>query len=144
MSVPVTPASYQQTVKLRNRRIRRQIMLPMVVALLGVMVVFPVALLIVFSAQQFGVVAAMAVVLLAIPGVVVCIVPYALLLMGIVGMVGVNRRVPRYLHRARNTLHQVNQQTTRTAHQVTRPIMAVSQRLAWLERFMGGQPPRAR
>jgi hypothetical protein len=138
--VPYDPVKQQA-----RERVRREVLLPILLVAALIFVVLPLALLGTMSAAGVATVANfMAAIFILIPLVLLCIVPYALLIAAIFGMTIVNRRVPRLLGGVRNTMYQVNAAAQSGSQTIAKPVIAVSRRLAWLERALGFEPPRAK
>ncbi len=132
-------------VRVRHRQERqRQITLPVAAAAIVLFIVIPLALLILFSDRQVSIIAAFATVMVVLPVVLLCLVPYVLLLVLVAVMLWVYRRAPNALRTGRNVAHGVNLGTHRVSAAATAPVIAVSKRLAWLERLTGNDPPHAR
>lgn len=144
LNTPSVVPDFKATRRLHRRRVWLQIRLPVIAA--GV-VVFGGALFLALtlSGMQLGMVAAlMASLFLLLPMVLLCMLPYVMLIFAVVGMGSLNRRAPRLLKRARNITFSLNQGSQRLSHLVAAPIISVSNRLAWLERALGLEPPRAK
>lgn len=137
----------QRTAEVRDRhrqQVRQQIVLPVAAVAVVLFIVVPLGLLILFTDRQVSIVASFAAVMVLVPMVVLCVLPYALLLVLMALMGTANRRMPDLLRTARNVTYNVAQGSRRVSSAATRPMIAVSQRLAWLERLTGGEPPHAR
>ncbi len=146
MNVQVSSEA-QRTVQVRQQhqnQVRTQIILPLVVVAVLLFIITPFGLLILFTDRQVGIVASFAAVMVLVPTILLCVLPYALLITLIALMGKLNYRAPDLLRTGRNIAHTVNEGTHRITRTATRPIIAVSQRLAWLERLTGGEPPHAR
>jgi hypothetical protein len=136
---------FQTTRRKARRRVWLQVILPL--ALLGVLIFIglPIFFAIFFTPTQLGTVAAfMAALFIFFPTVLLCFLPYVVLIFAVLGMVKVNRRVPRTMHSLRSMVVRTNHVVERASHTVAAPVIGASKRLAWLERALGIEPPHAK
>ncbi len=119
-----------------------RIVAPVVVAALAIIVV-AVALVIAFTSRQVDIVASFMSLLILLPAVLFCLVPYILLVV----LFAVTRKayfwLPSRLRTARTAAHQVNVVAHRLSMGVARPIISVNQRVAWIEQVTGRKPRRS-
>jgi glycerol-3-phosphate acyltransferase PlsY len=131
--------------KTTRRKGRRRVLLPLAMVALVVFIGVPAFMLAFFNGGQVGTVAAfMGALFLLLPATILCFIPYAMLMFAVVGMVRVNRRVPRAMRSVRGMVVRTNYVAERASRGIAAPIIAVSKRLAWLERALGIEPPRAK
>ena len=125
-----------------QRDVRRRIVLPVVIG--GVVsLLFLLLLALVFSGRQIGIVASFSAVIIIVPMVLLCLIPYALLIVGVAGMGRVYKITEKVLTRGQRVSRDVHVGTVRVSKTVSRPFIATQKRLAWLERFSRfGRPVR--
>jgi hypothetical protein len=125
-----------------RREMLSQVYLPLIgVVLLLVLVMAGIAIF--MSPEKIGTVAAFMSLLILVPSVILCLIPYVLLVLAAFGVMRVNQLLPGLLNMTRETTHTVNQRSYQVARQVVSPVIWASGRLAWVERFLGGKPPKA-
>lgn len=145
MSIQINSEA-QRTAEVRERhqqQVRQQIILPMVAVLVVLVVLPPLAFLLIFTGRQVGIIASFATIMLLVPAVMLCVLPYVVMVAGVAGAAKLYARLPDWLRTARNVTHGVNMGSHRVSKAVSVPVIAASKRLAWLERLAGQQPPHA-
>jgi uncharacterized membrane protein YfcA len=120
-------------VRQRHRRaVTWRIVAPVAAAGLAIIAV-GAGLALALSSAQLNSVASCMSLLILVPAVLVCVVPYAL----IVAMFAGTRRLyfwlPSKLTTARSAAHRVNIVAHRLSMGVARPIISINQRVTWLE-----------
>jgi hypothetical protein len=125
-----------------QRDVRRWIVLPMVIG--GVItVIFLLALAILFSGRQIGIIASFSAVIVMIPMLLVCLIPYALIIVAVAGMGRAYKITEKLLFRGQRLSRDVHMGTVRVSKTASRPFIATQKRLAWLDRFIRfGRPVR--
>ncbi len=124
----------------RNARVhakhRREVLLhiiaPVAVTALVLAIVIIVTV-IVATPRQFDTVASFMSLVILVPTVLVCLVPYVLMIALFVGTRRLYNFTNRHFRTARNALYQVSMTTRQLSRRVASPIIWVSERLAWLE-----------
>ncbi len=124
----------------RRRAMRRQVLLPIGVTLV-LMALVPIGLLLLVSARQVGIVASFATVMILVPLVLVCLLPYALLLALIPLLARSHGTLANVFRAGRNVAHSLNMGSQRASRAISAPVIAVNRRLAWLERIGPRLPP---
>ena len=117
-----------------QRDVRRRIVLPIVIGT-AVSVIFLLALAVLFSGRQIGIIASFSLVIITVPVVILCLIPYALLLVSVAGMGRVYRVTEKVLVRGQKVSRTIHLGTVRVSKTATRPFIVVQKRLAWLERI---------
>ena len=138
-------AEYVRTadVMARHRReMLSQVYLPLAGLVLLIVVVMA-AMAFTFSPDKIGTVAAFMSLLILVPAALVCLIPYMLLVALAFGVNWLNRWLPGRLTQTRQVVHTANESSYQVARRVVNPIIWVSQRLAWAERFLDAKPPKA-
>ena len=138
-------AEYVRTAEVMARHRREmlnQVYLPLAGVVLLIVVVMA-GIAIAFSPDKIGTVAAFMSLLILVPSVLVCLIPYLLFVALAFGVNWLNRWLPRRLRTTRRVVHTANEGSYQVARRVVNPIIWVSQRLAWAERFLGAKPPKA-
>lgn len=139
------PEDFRTTRRKGRRRVLVNVVLPLAAVAVIVFVGVPLFMLAFLKGEQVGTVAAfMAALFLLVPMVLLCFLPYAMLMLAVLGMAKVNRRVPRTLRSVRGMVVRTNHVAERASRAVAAPVISVSKRLAWLERALGIEPPRAK
>ena len=119
-----------------RREMLNQVYLPLAgVVVLMVLVIAGMA--VAFSPYQVGTVAAFMSLLILVPTALLCLIPYLLLIALAFGVNWLNRWLPGRLTMTRRVVHTANEGSFQVARRVVNPIIWVSQRLAWAERFLG-------
>lgn len=124
----------------RNERVRRshrrairwRIVGPVIVAIL-LMIALVAAMIVGFSDRQVGITANFMTLLLLIPTVLACFVPYILLVVVVVWTGRLYRWVPPKMRIARNLAHSMTTGTQRLANAISRPVIRLNERFAWAE-----------
>jgi hypothetical protein len=97
------------------------------------MVAVFVALILGLSPRQFNTVANCLSAFLLLPVILSCLIPYVIL----VALFGVTRKayfwLPDQLRTVRGVVHRANLISHRLSTTIARPVIAVNQRIAWLE-----------
>lgn len=127
-------------------RHRREMLSQVYLPLAGVvvlMVLVVAAMAVAFSPYQVGTVAAFMSLLILVPAVLVCLIPYLLLVALAFGVNWLNRWLPGRLTMTREVVHTANESSYQVARRVVNPIIWMSQRLAWAERFLGATTAEA-
>jgi hypothetical protein len=125
-------AQVQQAHSLHRRQVTLRVILP--VALAGIVLVSIPLVIVIRAPQSIGTVASfLAAFFLLLPMVVLCIVPYALLLVLIAGMAIVNRRASAFLDVVLGYSYQINALVRRGSKIVASPVIAANKQVAWLE-----------
>ncbi len=112
MSIQVNSEA-QRTAEVRERHrqeVRQQIILPVVLTLIVFIIVPPLGILLLTSTRQVGIIASFATVMVLVPVVVLCVVPYALLLVMLALTNKLNRNMPDLLRTGRNIAYGINQE----------------------------------
>ncbi len=139
------PSAYLSDSQVRQnhrRAVLRQIILP--VALTGVaMIAVLVILILALSPRMLNVAASFMSLLILIPTVLVCLVPYVLIVAAFAGTRKLYFLLPGQLRAARHFMHRANDVARNASFGVARPVIAVSRRLAWVEQLVSRKPPRA-
>jgi hypothetical protein len=127
----------QAEVRARHRRaVLQQIVGP--VALTAAVMIAVLALMVLaFSPRQFGIIASCMSLLILVPTVLICLVPYVALVAMFAGIRKLYLWLPSRLRAARTVVHQSDIVAHRVSRAITNPIIAISQRLAWIERVAG-------
>jgi len=124
-----------QSARLQHRRdVQRRIVLPVVIGAI-VAIIFLLALAILFSGRQIGIIASFSAVILIVPMVLLCMIPYALLIVGVAGMGRVHQITEKALIRGQRMSRSIHVGAVRVSKASTRPFIAAQKRLAWLDRF---------
>jgi hypothetical protein len=127
-------------VRERHRRaVTRRIIAPVVVATLVVVAVMAI-IAFAMSSRQISVVASFMSLLILVPMVLVCLVPYILIVLAFAGTRRLYFTLPGKLSSARSAAHRVNVIAHRLSMGVARPIISINQRVAWLEQVAGRKP----
>ena len=121
-----------------RREMRLQVYLPLIITGL-LLIVVPLILVIASSPYQVGTVAAFMSLLLLIPAVLVCLIPYVTLIALAALTFKLNRWLPTRFITVRSIVHTVNLRTDQLARQAASPIIWISQRIAWLEQFVSSR-----
>jgi hypothetical protein len=104
------------------------------------MVAVFVALILGLSPRQFNTVANCLSAFLLLPVILSCLIPYVVL----VALFGVTRKayfwLPDQLRNVRGVVHRANLITHRLSNAIARPVIAVNQRIAWLEGVVRRKP----
>ena len=124
-----------------QREMQRQVYLPLIITGL-LLVIVPVVLVIALSPYQVGTISAFMSLLLLIPAVLVCIVPYALLVASAALMYKANRWLPGRFGGVRSAMHTVSLQTNQLSRHVVRPVIWVHERYAWLAHVVSSRTPK--
>jgi len=95
------------------------------------------------SPNNFGTVTSFMSLLLLVPAALACLIPYVMIVGLTVGVKRLNLWLPDRFATTRTILHRANYAAQELAHRVASPFIWISQRFAWLERFVGGKPPKA-
>lgn len=132
--LPMREYPSESEVRARHRRaVLMEIVGP--VALVAViMLVVLLGMILVLSPRQMGTVASFMSLLILVPTVLVCLVPYLLVVALFAGTRKLYLWLPSRLIVARDIIHRVDIVAHQASRSVASPIIAVSQRLAWLER----------
>jgi hypothetical protein len=105
-----------------------------------IMVAVFVTMILALSPSQFSTIANCLSVMLLIPVVVTCLVPYVVLM----ALFGVTRKayfwLPDQLRTARGVVHRANLIAQQLSSVIARPVIAVNQRIAWLEGVVRRKP----
>src|SRR5579863_7054501 len=117
-----------------RRDVRREMILPLVIAGLLAVLLPVVAMLLLMSARQVNIVASFAAVMVALFFLIVGLIPYTLLLLAIFGMNRLYRRTNSLLLSGRRAIHQLNGGLVIVSKGISRPFIAMQRRLAWLGR----------
>ncbi len=125
-----------------RRAVLRRIILPVAVTAVAMIAVL-VILVLGFSPTMMNVTAAFMSLLILIPMAILCLVPYVLLVAAFAGTRKLYFLLPRYLDSARHFMHRANGVAQRASMGVARPLITVSERLAWIERLVNRKPSRA-
>lgn len=129
-----------QAARVQHRHeVRQRLILPLAIVG-GVMVVLLIALVLLFSGHQIGIIASFAVVILVVPLIIIGLIPYALLLVAVAGMGRVYRMTDKGLAHGQRLSRAVHMQTTNVSKAVTRPFIIAQKRLAWLDRVGRSNP----
>jgi len=124
----------------RHRRaVTTRIIAPVVIATLAIIIVAAVIAL-ALSTRQISIVASFMSLLILIPMVLVCLIPYVLIVAMFAGTRRLYFMLPGKLSTARSAAHQVNLIAHRLSMGVARPIIVINQRAAWLEQVTGRKP----
>jgi hypothetical protein len=124
-----------------RRAVLRQIVLPVGLAV-AVMILVLVIMILAFSPSAFNTIASFMSLLILVPTVILCVVPYVLIVAAFGGTRKLYVMLPRYLQTARHGLHRVNVVAQRASVVIAKPVIAVSGRLAWVEQVMNNKPPK--
>jgi hypothetical protein len=136
---------FQTTRHKGRRRVLVNVVLPLMLAAVVIFIGVPAFMIAFFSGPQIGTVAAfMAAIFLFLPMMLLCFVPYVMLIFAVLGMIKVNRRVPRTMRSVRSMVVRTNHVAERASRAIAAPMIVVSKRLAWLERALGIEPPHAK
>ncbi len=117
-----------------QRDVRRRILLPIVIGAV-VSIIFLLALAVLFSGRQIGIIASFTAVIVIVPIVILCLIPYALIIVGVAGMGRVYKVTEKVLIRGQKVSRTVHLGTVRVSKTATRPFISAQKRLAWLERI---------
>lgn len=121
-------------VRARHRRaVLQQIIAPVVLAA-ALMILVLVLMVFAFSPRQFGIIASFMSLLILVPAALICVVPYVALVAMFAGTRKLYLWMPSRLRAARTIIHQSDVVAHRVSRAIANPIIAVSQRLAWIER----------
>jgi hypothetical protein len=90
--------------------------------------------------EQINVVASCMFPLIFLPLFVLCVLPYAVLLVGIYGFAGVYRRADSLLGGAVRLTAGIKNTTQRASRGIGNVVIAANTRFAFLERILGGNP----
>lgn len=105
-----------------------------------IMVTVFVAMILALSPSQFNTVANCLSVMLLLPLVLTCLIPYVVLM----ALFGVTRKayfwLPDQLRTARGVVHRANLIAHQLSSIITRPVIAVNQRIAWIEGVVRRKP----
>lgn len=93
--------------------------------------------------ERFNSIASFMALCLLSPAVIVCFIPYIALIAVMFGTAKAYGGVSRTAQRTHALVHRLNVGTTSLSKRVAAPIIAVSARLAFLQRFLGSKPPSA-
>jgi hypothetical protein len=127
----------------RHRRaVTTRIIAPVAIAAVAIIIVAAVIAL-ALSTRQISVVASFMSLLILVPMVLVCLVPYVLIVAAFAGTRKVYFMLPGKLSAARSAAHRVNLIAHRLSMGVARPIITVNQRIAWLEQVTGRKSRKA-
>ena len=124
----------ESEVRARHRRAVLQQIIGPVALTAVVMIAVLVGMILVLSPHQFGTVASFMSLLILIPTVLVCLVPYILVIAMFAGTRKLYLWMPNILVRTRSVIHQSDVVAHQASRIITRPIIAVSQRWAAIER----------
>jgi len=111
-----------------------------VAAAVVVMLIVLILMIANMSPRAFNVAAAFMSLLLLIPTVILCLIPYVVLVAIFAGTRKMYLILPPKLEQAHTLMHKVNLASQRLSRLVAEPVIVISQRLAWAERMLGGQP----
>jgi len=120
---------------------QRQVYLPIGIAI-AVMVVVVGAMLLLFSPFQLGTAASFMSLLLLVPTVLVCIVPYVLLVALAAMVRKLNVALPGRFYTTRTIVHRANTSSQSLSRKVASPIIWLNSRIAWLEHVLSDRRPR--
>ena len=134
---PISEAMIQH-----RRDVRREMILPLVIAAVLLVILPAVAVLLLMSTRQLDIVASFAAVMVALFFIIVGVIPYTLLLVPIFGMNRLYRRTESLLASGQRVIHRVNGGLTVVSKGISRPFIAVQRRFAWVGRV--AQLPRPR
>jgi hypothetical protein len=115
-----------------------QIIFPVALAALAIIAV-PVVMVLALSSYQLNIAANFMSLCILIPGALLCLIPYLLFVATFAGTRRLYFWLPPKLRTARRAAHRANVTTHRLSSAVTRPVIAISQRLAWLEHVTSSQ-----
>jgi hypothetical protein len=105
-----------------------------------IMIAVFVTMILALSPSQFSTVANCLSVMLLLPLVLTCLIPYVVLM----ALFGVTRKtyfwLPDQLRTVRGVVHRANLITHRLSTSIARPVIAVNQRIAWLEGVVRRKP----
>ena len=121
-----------------RRAVSLQIVFPVALAALAIIVV-PVIMVIALSSYQLNVAANLMSLCILIPSALLCLIPYVLFVATFAGTRRMYFWLPPKLRSARSAVHRANVTTHRLSSAVTRPVIAISQRLAWIEHVTSSQ-----
>ncbi len=111
-----------------------------VVAVAVVMLIVLILMIANMSPRAFNVAAAFMSLLILVPTVILCLIPYVALVAIAAGSRKVYLLLPPILESAHTITHKVNMGSQRVSRIVAEPVIVISQRLAWAERMLGGEP----
>jgi uncharacterized BrkB/YihY/UPF0761 family membrane protein len=121
-----------------RRAVTRQIIFPVALAALAIIVVL-VIMIFALSSHQLNVVTSLMSLCILIPAALLCLIPYVLFVATFAGTRRLYFWLPPRLRTARSAAHRANVITRRLSGGVTRPVIAISQRLAWVEHVSSRQ-----
>jgi hypothetical protein len=122
-----------------KRAVLTRIIAPVAAAAVLLVVVAAIIAL-AMSTRQISVVASFMSLLILVPMVLVCLIPYVLIVAMFAGTRKLYFKLPGVLSTARSAAHRVNLTAHRLSMGVARPIIAINQRAAWLEQVAGRKP----
>lgn len=136
----VSPTQAYQEYLLRGRiahkrQIRRWLILPMVG--FGVAtVLIPLFLALALRSDQLGTVASFMLIFLFVPLFIMLIILYLIVVSLTFGMAKLYGKTSGMMRGAYTVTHRLNTATTAISKRVAAPVIAISARMAWLERFV--------
>ena len=133
---------HSQILAKHRREMRRHVYLPLAI-LIALTVTVPVILAFGLSPDRFSTVTNFMTLVLLVPAALVCVIPYVMIVGMAVGVKRLNGWLPERFATTRTILHRASTASQELAQRVASPFIWLSQRFAWLERFVGGKPPKA-
>ena len=115
-----------------------QVYLPLVITAL-LLILVPVGIVILLTPYQVGTVSAFMSLLLLIPAVLVCIMPYVLLVALASLLHKLNRWLPGRFDGILSVIQMINRGAYQAARRVASPIIWANQRYAWLEHMVSSR-----
>ncbi len=125
-----------------QREMAQQVYLPLAITVL-VLILVMVGIVIALKPYQIGTVSAFMSLLVLIPAVIVCLVPYALLVALAALLSKFNRWLPGRFVYVLSAVHSVNVAIYQLARRVASPIIWIHQRYAWLEHVVSSRIPKS-
>lgn len=125
-----------------RRNLRWRIIFPVGIAGLAIVLV-PLLVLMVGGESRLGTTAALMSVCALLPAMIFLIVIYAVLLGATFYTAKAYSKTSGALKRVHGAVHSVNVATSAFSQRITAPLVAISARLAFLQRALGGKPPSA-
>ncbi len=102
------------------------------------LVLVVVGMIVVLTAGQFKTAANFMSLLLLVPAALLCLVPYVVIVALLALLTKFNTWLPGQFEPVRVIISQTNDVALQMARIVTRPLIWIGQRAAWLEKFIAG------
>ncbi len=133
---------HSQIIAKHRREMRTHVYLPLAILII-LTVGVPIVLALALTPNNLGTVTSFVSLLLLVPAALACLIPYVMIVGLTVGVKRLNLWLPDRFATTRTILHRANVAAHELSYRVASPFMWLSQRFAWLERFVGGKPPKA-